>query len=247
MRSRRTAGPAAAGRAAYRWSDRVSASPDARRMQRSRRARRPRSAASPVAGDENQQRRRDVLLRGGRGEEQRARSVRQRRQRRRRARAARAASPACCSSRATPAGPCPTRRPRTTARDRRRPRGPTSRRSSRRRTDGPDDCAPPARSRPPPVARPERGRPGCAPPASSSLSSLARATSVSLCSASSRSRSSRRLHRPLEQARVLDGGGRLQAKRAQELQLGGGVGHRQRARQRQHADDPLPHLQAAPR
>ena len=35
-------------------------------------------------------------------------------------RAAPAASPACCSSRATPAGPCPTRRPRRTAADWRR-------------------------------------------------------------------------------------------------------------------------------
>ena len=77
----------------------------------------------------------------------------------------------------------------------------------------------------------------------SSLSSLARATSAALCSASSRSRSRAGLDRALEQPRVLDRRRRLQRQRVQQLELGGGVGHRQRAAERDHADHPLADLQ----
>ena len=55
----------------------------------------------------------------------------------------------------------------------------------------------------------------------------------------------RRLHRPLEQPRVLDRGRRLQRQRVQQLELGGRVGHRQRAAKRDHADHPLADLAAA--
>ena len=238
----RTAGAAAAGRAASRWTP-------ATRHRRSRagsacRGARRRPTDGAGRGCEVDERRGHVLLRRRRGVQQVAGLPGQCRHRRGASEQARAASPACCSSRAPPAGPCPTRRRRTAAGAR------------PRRADGIDRIVVVAAALPGRAIaggeivagrsrqrRREQVGLDAWRPASSSLSSLARATSASLLSASSRSRSCAGLDRPLEQPRVLDRGRGLQRQRVQQLELGGRVGHRQRAAERHHANHTLADLQ----
>ena len=121
--------------------------------------------------------------------------------------------------------------------------GREARRSSRRRNAAPAGCARPGRSRPARGSAAGKRSAWMRAASSSSLSSFARATSVSLCSASSRSRSRAACDGALEQPRVLDRGRRLQRQRVEQLQLGGGVRHRQRAAERDDADDPLADLE----